>query len=150
MRPEFHILLIEDSRADAKIIERALRESKFDHRLTVFHDGRQALDYLIRVVEAGNGDAPEPDLVLLDLNLPGIDGCQVLTEIKSHPNLRCIPVVILTTSPREEDVLQTYRAGANTYIQKPAEYPRYRDLVRTLRLYWHETALRPPHIRPKL
>jgi chemotaxis family two-component system response regulator Rcp1 len=149
MRPEFHILLIEDSRTDAKIIERALREGKVEHRLTVIPDGRQALDYLIGLQDHADGEDLEPDLILLDLNLPGLDGCQVLTEIKSHPFLRSLPVVILTTSRREEDVLQTYQAGANTYIQKPAEYPRYRDLVMTLRQYWHETALRPPHNRPR-
>jgi chemotaxis family two-component system response regulator Rcp1 len=148
MRPEFHILLIEDSRADAMIIERALREVNVDHRLTVIPDGRQALDYLIKLQEP---DAPghlEPDLVLLDLNLPGIDGCQVLSQIKNDPLLRSIPVVVLTTSRREEDVHQTYQAGANTYIQKPAEYPRYRDLVLTLRRYWHDTAIRPSRRRP--
>jgi two-component system, chemotaxis family, response regulator Rcp1 len=149
MRPEFHILLIEDSRTDAKIIERALREGNVAHRLTVIPDGRQALDYLIGLQDHANGEDLEPDLILLDLNLPGLDGCQVLTEIKNHPFLRSLPVVILTTSRREEDVLQTYQAGANTYIQKPAEYPRYRDLVMTLRQYWHETALRPPHNRPR-
>jgi chemotaxis family two-component system response regulator Rcp1 len=149
MLPEFHILLVEDSRADVKIIERALREGKIDHRLTVIPDGRQALDYLARLADAEDGEYLEPDLILLDLNLPGIDGCQVLTEIKTHPFLRSLPVVILTTSRREEDVLQTYQAGANTYIQKPSEYPLYRDLVMTLRQYWHETALRPPHNRPK-
>jgi chemotaxis family two-component system response regulator Rcp1 len=150
MRPEFHILLIEDSRTDVKIIERALREGNLAHRLTVIHDGRQALDYLIGLVDADPVEALEPDLILLDLNLPGIDGCQVLTEIKSNPFLRSLPVVILTTSRREEDVLQTYQAGANTYIQKPSEYPRYRDLVMTLSQYWHETALRPPRHRPRL
>src|SRR5689334_657598 len=107
MRPDFHILLIEDSQTDAKIIERALREGNIAHRLTVFHDGRQALDYLIGLQENGNGEELEPDLILLDLNLPGMDGCQVLTAIKSHPFLRSLPVVILTTSRREEDVLQT-------------------------------------------
>ncbi len=143
MQSDFHILLIEDSRTDAKIIERALREGNVEHRLTVIPDGQQALDYLTRLNQP---DAPEPDapdLVLLDLNLPGLDGCEVLTRIKSDPILRMIPVVILTTSQREEDVRETYQAGANTYIPKPAEYPRYRDLVRTLRQYWHETALRP-------
>src|SRR5689334_3890988 len=119
MRPEFHILLIEDSRTDAKIIERALREGNVEHRLTVIHDGRQALDYLLGLQDVRAEEDLEPDLILLDLNLPGIDGCQVLTEIKSHPYLRSLPVVILTTSRREEDVLQTYQAGANTYIQKP-------------------------------
>jgi chemotaxis family two-component system response regulator Rcp1 len=149
MRPEFHILLIEDSPTDAKIIERALRESNIDHRLTVIPEGRQALDYLLTLEAAEAPETLEPDLILLDLNLPGIDGCQVLSEIKTHPFLRSLPVVILTTSRREEDVLQSYEAGANTYIQKPAEYPHYRDLVATLRLYWHETALRPPHNRPR-
>jgi chemotaxis family two-component system response regulator Rcp1 len=149
MSADFHILLIEDSRADVKIIERALAEVSVPHRLTVLNDGRQALDYFARLEQP---DAPAvllPDLVLLDLNLPGIDGSQVLTQVKSHPHLRTIPVVVLTTSRRDEDVLQTYRAGANTYIQKPAEYPRYRDLVKTLQLYWRETALRPPLNLPR-
>ena len=69
----------------------------------------------------------------------------MLTQIKTHPWLRALPVVVLTTSRRDEDVLQTYQAGANTFIQKPSEYPRYRDLVKTLHAYWHETALKVPH-----
>jgi chemotaxis family two-component system response regulator Rcp1 len=149
MRPEFHILLIEDSPADAKIIERALRDREVAHRLTVIPDGRQALEYLHSLPDAAPEEGLEPDLILLDLNLPGIDGCQVLTAIKTHPYLRSLPVVILTTSRREEDVLQTYQAGANTYIAKPAEYPSYCELVQTLRQYWHETALRPPRDRPR-
>lgn len=149
MTPKFHILLVEDSPTDVKIIERALREGNIEHRLTVIHDGRQALDYLLQLQHADEPEEREPDLVLLDLNLPGIDGGQVLSTIKGDPFLRTIPVVVLTTSHREEDVLQMYQAGANTYIQKPSEYPRYRDLVMTLRQYWHETALRPPHNRPR-
>jgi two-component system, chemotaxis family, response regulator Rcp1 len=149
MRPDFHILLVEDSRADAKIIERALAEGNVAHRLTVLRDGQQALDYLARVQQPDAPEELEPDLILLDLNLPGIDGCQVLARIKQDPHLRPLPVVVLTTSRRDEDVIQTYQAGANTYIQKPAEYPHYRDLVQTLRLYWHETALRAPRNRPR-
>jgi chemotaxis family two-component system response regulator Rcp1 len=149
MHPEFHILLIEDSQADALIIERALREGNIAHRLTVIPDGRQALEYLHGLSVAAPGQTGEPDLILLDLNLPGIDGCQVLTAIKTDPYLRSLPVVILTTSRRDEDVLQTYQAGANTYIPKPAEYPSYRDLVMTLRQYWYDTALRPPRHRPR-
>lgn len=145
MIPEFHILLIEDSRADAQIIERALREGNIEHRLTVIADGYQALDYLARLRELDASDNAEPDLVLLDLNLPGLDGCQVLTRIKNDPSLRKIPVVVLTTSHRDEDVLQTYQAGANTFIQKPSEFPSYRELVATLRQYWYQTALLPPH-----
>ncbi|MDR3637822.1 MAG: response regulator [Isosphaeraceae bacterium] len=145
MPNDFHILLVEDSRADVRIIERALQEGNIAHRLTVIPDGQQAIDYLVRLNEPDAPGEAAPDLVLLDLNLPGIDGCQVLTRIKGDPALRTIPVVVLTTSHREEDVLQTYRAGANTYIPKPDEYPRYRDLVATLHQYWHETALRAPH-----
>jgi two-component system, chemotaxis family, response regulator Rcp1 len=141
---EFHILLVEDSRTDAKIIERALRESQVSHRLTVIADGRSALDYLFGLRDENMPANCEPDLILLDLNLPGIGGCEVLTQIKNDPMLRIIPVVILTTSHREEDVLQTYLAGANTYIPKPAEYPSYRELVATLRHYWVDTALKVP------
>lgn len=143
-RSEFHILLIEDSRADAKIVERALREGDVSHRLTVIPDGRLALDYLFGLRDEPVQTDREPDLILLDLNLPGLDGCQVLTRIKGDPFLRMIPVVILTTSNREEDILQTYQAGANTYIPKPDEYPRYRELVETLRHYWVDTALKVP------
>jgi two-component system, chemotaxis family, response regulator Rcp1 len=151
MRPDFHILLVEDSRADVKIIERALTEGNIPHRLTVLHDGTLALDYLNKLENPDVGDDYQPDLVLLDLNLPGLDGCQVLTQLKNHPILKTIPVVVLTSSRRDEDVLQTYQAGANSYIQKPAEYPRYCDMVKTLQSYWHETAVRPPLIpnRPR-
>jgi chemotaxis family two-component system response regulator Rcp1 len=146
-RSEFHILLIEDSRADAKIIERALREGDVSHRLTVIPDGKNALDYLFKLRDDVLNPEREPDLILLDLNLPGMDGCQVLTRIKSDPILKMIPVVILTTSEREEDIVQTYQAGANTYITKPDEYPRYRELVATLEHYWVNTAHKVPRHR---
>ena len=148
MAHDFHILLVDDSPSDALIIERALREEEIPHRLTVLQDGRAALDYLIRLKVPEAAPELDPDLVLLDLNLPGLDGCQVLAAIKSDGELRPIPVVILTTSDREEDVAQTYAAGANSFIRKPDEYPRYRELVATLRRYWHETALPRPR-RPK-
>jgi chemotaxis family two-component system response regulator Rcp1 len=141
---DFHILLIEDSRADAKIIERALREASVDHRLTVIPDGRQALDFLMGLPDEADEADQSPDLILLDLNLPGLNGCQVLRRIKDDPQLRWIPVVVLTTSIRDEDVAQTYHAGANTYIPKPAEYPDYCSLVETLSGYWIKTALRMP------
>jgi chemotaxis family two-component system response regulator Rcp1 len=139
---DFHILLIEDSRSDAKIIERALREGNVNHRLTVIADGRQALDFLMSLRDDTHEPDQVPDLILLDLNLPGLNGCQVLRRIKDDPQLKWIPVVVLTTSIREEDVIQTYCAGANTYIPKPAEYPKYCELVSTLRVYWGDTALR--------
>jgi chemotaxis family two-component system response regulator Rcp1 len=149
MHRDFHILLVDDSHTDAQIIGRALREGGIDHRLTVIPDGRFALDYLANL---GDPDCPadlEPDLILLDLNLPGLDGLQVLGQIKRDPILGSIPVVVLTTSDREEDIHQTYRAGANTFIQKPAEYPPYRELVTVLHRYWRETALLPPRVRDR-
>ncbi len=149
MTPEFHILLVDDSRADVKIIERALREAQVRHRLTALHDGRTALDYLRSLGDPATPADSEPDLILLDLNMPGVDGGQVLAEIKADVFLKAIPVVILTTSRREEDILSTYQAGANSFIQKPSEFPRYRDLVITLRAYWEETTLRPPRNRPR-
>ena len=150
MQAEFHILLVEDSRADAKIIARALSEARIPHRLTVLIDGRQALDYLARLGEPETAVELQPDLILLDLNLPGLDGCQVLGKIKGDPRFRALPVVVLTTSRREEDILETYQAGANSFIAKPAEYPLYRDLVRSLHSYWYDTTLRPTLVRPKL
>ena len=112
--------------------------------MTVIADGKNALDYLYGLRDEAVMSDREPDLILLDLNLPGLDGCQVLRRIKGDPYLRMIPVVILTTSNREEDILQTYQAGANTYISKPDEYPRYRELVATLEHYWVDTALKVP------
>ena len=143
--PQLHILLIEDSRADAKIIERALREGEVPHRLTVIRDGHKALDYLHGLLDEAADPDREPDLILLDLNLPGLDGHQVLGRIKADSRLRILPVVVLTTSSRDEDVLRSYQAGANTYIAKPAEYARYREVISALRTYWLDTALRVPH-----
>lgn len=146
-RAELHILLVEDSQADVTIIERALREKSVPHRLTVVGDGRHAVDYLINLRDNPAVPDQEPDLILLDLNLPKLNGQQVLEQIKSDPRLRMIPVVILTTSVREEDIEQTYQAGANTYIPKPSDYPSYCELVETLRDYWlHTAALAPRHI----
>lgn len=144
-RTELHILLIEDSRSDAKIVDRALREGHVPHRLTVIRDGRKALEYLFGLLNEGVESELEPDLILLDLNLPGLDGWQVLRGIKSDARLRVLPVVVLTTSSREEDVLRTYQSGANTYIAKPAEYARYREVVSALRVYWLDTAVKVPH-----
>lgn len=146
MRQRFHILLVEDSPADAKIIERALRDSSIDARLTVLRAGEQVAEYLGRSLQCQPrpiAQAPPPDLVLLDLNLPGMDGLEVLSTIKGHPEWRACPVVVLSTSRSEEDIARTYRGGANSYFQKPSEYAGYTELVQLLHRYWYETALRP-------
>jgi two-component system, chemotaxis family, response regulator Rcp1 len=146
---DFHILLIEDSPADVLIIQRALAEMAAGHRLTVVAEGGVALDQLRRLRDPSTPSDLEPDLILLDLNLPGLDGHQVLSEIKSDPYLRSIPLVVLTTSDREEDILRSYSAGANSYIQKPSEFPNYIALAETLRRYWVDTSLRPGRHRPR-
>ena len=150
MSHDFHILLVDDSPTDVKIIERALRESGVQHRLTVMHDGTDALEYMVRARDSEFYEQEIPDLILLDLNLPGIDGGQVLLVIKNDPELRSIPVVVLTTSRRDDDVSRIYANGANTFIEKPSEYPRYCDLVSMLDLYWREVAVPPPRRRPRL
>jgi chemotaxis family two-component system response regulator Rcp1 len=141
---EFHILLVEDSVADAFLVERALKESVVAHRLTVVSTGKQALALLFGGDDCAASADDRPDLILLDLNLPGLDGCQVLTQIKSDPALRVIPVIILTTSQRDEDVLRTYSAGANSYIAKPLEFSSYRALFQVLNDYWVKTAIKIP------
>lgn len=122
------------------IIARALREAAVLHQLTVAGDGHRALEVL-------RGPDPEPDLILLDLNLPGLDGWQVLDAIKSDEGLRALPVVVLTTSRRDEDIAQAYQSGANSYIQKPEDYPAYSELVSLLHRYWHGAVLKPPRRR---
>lgn len=149
MPAEFHLLLVEDSPSDVLIIRRALAEAGFSHRLTTLGDGASAMAYLDRLSDPSCPVHQVPDLVLLDLNLPGPDGGQVLLRIKGDPILRTIPVVVLTTSGRDEDVWRSYNAGANTYLQKPVDFEHYRDLAQILRNYWEQLATRPPRRPPE-
>jgi two-component system response regulator len=139
------ILLVEDNPADIKITQRALRESASVVELVVARDGQEAVEYLLR--QGPHAENPSwrcPDLVLLDLNLPRLTGREVLERIRETPALRAIPVVVLTTSHRPEDVLELYRAGANTYIEKPQDFSRFVEVLQAIRRYWLETALLPP------
>jgi two-component system, chemotaxis family, response regulator Rcp1 len=141
------ILLVEDNPADIHIAQRALRDSPFSVELIVARDGQAALDYLLR--HGAHATSPtwrRPDLVLLDLNLPRVDGREVLKQIRSHPGLRPIPVVVLSTSHRQEDVQELYLAGANTYIEKPQDYPRFVEVLQIIQRYWLDLALLPPVI----
>jgi CheY-like chemotaxis protein len=145
MKPGHAILLVEDNPADIKITERALRESGLPVELRVVRDGQEALDYLLR--QGRHADASNwrsPDLILLDLNLPRLTGREVLERIRSTPALRAVPVVVLTTSKRQEDVLEMYTAGANTYIEKPQNFGRFVEVLQTIQRYWLDTALLPP------
>ncbi|MFL5243076.1 MAG: response regulator [Gemmataceae bacterium] len=144
MKPRHTILLIEDNPADIKITQRALRESTLPVELIVVRDGQEAVDYLLRQgAYAATAGWRSPELILLDLNLPRLTGREVLERIRSTPNLKAVPVVVLTTSRRREDVQEVYAAGANTYIEKPPDFPRFVEVLRTIHRYWLDTALLP-------
>lgn len=128
------ILLVEDNPADVALTEEALQESKLANRLMVAEDGEQALAILRR--KGTHAHAPRPDLILLDLNLPGMDGREVLAEIKGDQALRRIPVVILTTSKAEEDVFRSYDLHANCYITKPIDLQQFVKVVKVVDEFW--------------
>ena len=123
---EIEILLVEDNPGDVRLTEEALKEAKVHNNLHVAKDGVEAMEFLLA------DDRPKPDLILLDLNLPRKDGREVLAEIKEHKDLRRIPVVILTTSEDEEDILRTYDLHANAYITKPIQAPQVISKVKEL------------------
>ena len=136
---------MEDNPADVEITRRALRESAAPVELIVVRDGQEAVDYLLR--QGGNAaDAAwrMPDLILLDLNLPRLTGREVLERIRTDDTFRSVPVVVLTTSTRPEDVRALYAAGANTYIEKPADFGRFVQALQTIHRYWLDLALLPP------
>jgi CheY-like chemotaxis protein len=128
--PPVVVLLVEDDPGDVLMIREAFDENKVRNDLRVCSDGEDALAFLRQ--EAPHEDAPRPDLVLLDLNLPRRDGREVLAEIKADDRLRTIPVVILTTSEAEEDVLRSYALHANAYVTKPVDFDRFIDVVRQI------------------
>jgi two-component system, chemotaxis family, response regulator Rcp1 len=128
------LLLVEDSEPDVRLTMEALRDAKVQNRLWVVEDGVEAMAFLRR--EGRYADAPRPDLVLLDLNLPRKDGRDVLREIKNDDALKRIPVVVLTTSKSEEDVLRAYDLHANCYITKPVDFNRFLEVVRSIEDFW--------------
>jgi len=128
------ILLVEDNPIDVALTEEALKETKVSNNMTVAEDGVQALAILRK--EGQYADAPRPDLILLDLNLPKKDGREVCAEIKKDPALRRIPVVILTTSRAEQDILETYDLGANCYITKPVDLDQFTQVVKVVDDFW--------------
>lgn len=128
------ILLVEDNPGDARLTEEALKEGKVRNNLHIARDGVEAMAFLRR--EGQYKDAPRPDLVLLDLNLPRKDGREVLAEMKEHPDLRLIPVVVLTTSEAEQDVVRTYELRANCYITKPVDLEKFITIVRSIEDFW--------------
>jgi CheY-like chemotaxis protein len=140
------ILLVEDNPADIRLTREALKEGKVQNKLNVVMDGDAALAYLRR--EGDYASAPRPDLILLDLNLPKKDGREVLAEIKQDPSLKLIPVVILTTSAAEKDILQTYNLHVNCYITKPVQLTEFLSVVKSIDSFWLALVRLPPHIEP--
>lgn len=128
------LLMAEDDAEDQMLLREALREARIDHHLDVVEDGEALLDYL-RHCRSGR-ESGIPDLILLDLNMPKVDGREALAAIKSHPEWRRIPVVVLTTSGTEDDIVRSYDLGVNSYIRKPATFDELVQVVSLLGQYW--------------
>jgi CheY-like chemotaxis protein len=141
IRP-IEILLVEDSPSDAEFTNEALKEAKVRNHLSIVEDGVQAMEFLRRQGRYTN--APRPDLIMLDLNLPRKDGREVLAELKADDNLRMIPVVVLTTSRAEEDIIRAYKLHANCYITKPVDFQQFLTVVRSIESFWLFVVTLPP------
>jgi CheY-like chemotaxis protein len=137
------VLLIEDDAGDVLITREALEYNKIANRLHVARDGAEGLDFLYR--QGAHVGAPRPDLILLDLNLPKYDGRQVLQTLKSDPDLQHIPVVVLTTSSAQEDILGSYKLHANAYVTKPVDLDQYVNAVRQIDEFFVQVVRLPSH-----
>ena len=129
-----NVLLVEDSPGDVRLTQEAFRDANQDIDLHVANDGVEAMAFLLR--EGAHADAPRPDLILLDLNLPIMDGREVLAEIKQSPSLKRIPVIVLTTSSADEDIIRSYDLHANSYISKPVNYPQFLAVIEQIESFW--------------
>jgi chemotaxis family two-component system response regulator Rcp1 len=139
------ILLVEDSPGDVRLTREAFKDAKVHVNLNVASDGAEAMDFLNR--EGEHANAPRPDLILLDLNLPKKDGREVLEEIKESPTLKSIPVVVLTTSASEGDILRSYKLHANCYITKPVGLDGFLEVVKSIDDFWLTVVKLPSEAR---
>lgn len=149
MKPEaarpITILLADDDPDDRLLTKQALEENRLANDLRFVENGEELLDYLYRLGKYRSpASAPRPGLILLDLNMPKKDGREALEEIKSHPDLRQIPIVVLTTSKTEEDIYRSYNLGVNSYITKPVTFQGLVEVMKTLGKYWFEIVELPP------
>lgn len=133
MKP-IEILLVEDNPGDVRLTKEALKDSKIINTIHVAYDGKEALEFLNKQGEFK--DTHTPDLVLLDLNLPGVNGFEVLRTMKNDPQLKMIPVVVLTTSQSDRDIMQSYDLHANCYVTKPISYHSFLDVVKSIEMFW--------------
>jgi CheY-like chemotaxis protein len=139
------ILLVEDNPDDIELTMRAFRKSNIANEIVVARDGVEALDYLLGTGPYAAQLPALPQVVLLDLKLPRIDGLKVLERVRAHPRTKLLPIVILTSSVEEQDVLNTYSRGANSYIRKPVDFQEFVEAVRQLGLYWLLLNQPPPN-----
>ncbi|WP_447962898.1 response regulator [Nitrospira sp. Ecomares 2.1] len=144
MQNPIEILLIEDNPADIRLTQEAFRAARLHNTIHVAQDGVSAMSFIRQT--APFQDAPRPDLILLDLNLPKMDGREILKEIKSDPHTRTIPVVVLTTSEDEGDVLRSYDLHANAYLVKPIDVLRFIKMIQSLESFWLSVVKLPPKV----
>lgn len=143
--PEVEILLVEDSQEDVELTLHALRHNNLANKMHVVGDGEEALDFLFCRGSYSNRNLDRPPrLVLLDLKLPKVDGLEVLRQVKSDPRTKAVPVVILTSSKEEKDMISGYHLGVNSYIQKPLDFEQFREAIKHLGLYWLVVNQPPP------
>jgi len=141
---QVEILLVEDNAADAEMTMRALRRNNLANRLHWVKDGAEALDYMFRAGSYASRDpAAVPKLIMLDIKMPKVDGIEVLRRLKADAATRTVPVVVMTSSNEESDVVETYRLGANSYIVKPVEFQSFIETVAKIGLYWMLTNRTP-------
>ena len=142
------ILLVEDNPSDVKLTKRALEQNQITNELIVAEDGQEALDYLFATGQYAGRDVRDlPAVVLLDLKLPKIEGLEVLQKIRANEITRLMPVVILTSSDQEADMISSYNLGANSYIRKPVDFRQFTEAVRTLGMYWLLLNEPPPPVK---
>ena len=146
MKP-INILLVEDNPADIRLTKEAFKDGKIKNSISVVMDGEDALFFLRKEGKYSSAEIPGIDIILLDLNLPKKDGREVLAEIKSDKKLKHIPVIILTTSSAEQDILNTYSNHANCYITKPVDFNRFLDIVKTIEEFWLTIVKLPTKIK---
>ena len=135
------ILLVEDNEGDIGLVEEVFQEGRINNNLSVAEDGEEAMMFLHKEGQFTN--ATRPDLILLDLNLPGMDGREVLKEVKVDDDLKKIPVVVLTTSKAEEDILKSYDLHANSYITKPVDFNQFMNVIKSIESFWLEVVKLP-------
>ena len=140
------ILLVDDSPSDTALTREALEKGKIANNLNCVGDGVEALEYLRQ--QGRYSKAIRPDLIMLDLNMPRKDGREALKELKSDPSLKTIPVIVLTTSRAEQDILQSYQLNANCYITKPVDFKKFVEIIKSIEQFWLAVVSLPPTLQP--